>query len=354
MALKGIGFTRFAMALATTGGDLVSAHALVAGREYRDTPAVVPCMKAAMEAGTTSDATWAGPLVQYQNLQTDFIEVLRPATILGKLERLRRAPPNVRFTRQTAAVRVGWVGEGKPRPMGKLTFDNGVIVGQTKVSGIVALTADLVRMSTPAAEAIVRDDLLRSVAQFSDESFIDPTQAGLPGVQPAAITRGAYEIPSSGATVAAIDADAQAAIDYMLAGGSDLSAASWVMHPHTASRLHMKRDSGSRAFPDIGPRGGTWYGLPVITSGAVTSRGSPGQYHISLIDSSRVITNADDGILLDASKYGTLQMTDAPSPGNQAGLSLWQHNMVALMADRYLHFERADARAVVLIADVAY
>ncbi|MGV2896750.1 hypothetical protein ACNPPY_13240, partial [Achromobacter sp. AGC78] len=40
-------------------------------------------LKANVAAATTSDATWAGPLLAYNNYSQDFVEFLRPRTILG-------------------------------------------------------------------------------------------------------------------------------------------------------------------------------------------------------------------------------------------------------------------------------
>jgi hypothetical protein len=67
--------------------------------------------RAAVAAGTTTDPAWAGLLVYAQNPASEFIEFLRPATILSKLP-LRPVPFNVSIPRQTGSASVGWVGEG--------------------------------------------------------------------------------------------------------------------------------------------------------------------------------------------------------------------------------------------------
>ncbi len=41
-----------------------------------------------------------------------------------------------------------------------------------KAAGIVVLSEELVRSSSPSAEAIVRQDLIATIAQFLDEQFI--------------------------------------------------------------------------------------------------------------------------------------------------------------------------------------
>ena len=56
--------------------------------------------KAAVAVGTTTDATWAGPLVVTQPLN-EFLELLRPRTLLGRIPGLRQVPFNVSVPTQT-------------------------------------------------------------------------------------------------------------------------------------------------------------------------------------------------------------------------------------------------------------
>ena len=53
--------------------------------------------------------TWAAPLVN-QNIANEFLELLRPATILGKIPGLRNVPFNTKVPAQTAGGTYGWVG----------------------------------------------------------------------------------------------------------------------------------------------------------------------------------------------------------------------------------------------------
>jgi hypothetical protein len=69
--------------------------------------------KTAVNAGTTTDTTWAAPLVQYQNLASEFIEYLRPLSIVGRIEGFRRVPFMVKVPRQTGGASVNWVGEAR-------------------------------------------------------------------------------------------------------------------------------------------------------------------------------------------------------------------------------------------------
>jgi hypothetical protein len=75
------------MALAASKGNLTVAER-IAETKWKDTPEVASVIKTATAEGTTSDATWAGPLVQYNDMAAEFIELLRAETILGRLNGL--------------------------------------------------------------------------------------------------------------------------------------------------------------------------------------------------------------------------------------------------------------------------
>lgn len=79
---KGTAFTRYAIALARSKGNLMQA-AEIAKTWSDSTPEVESVLKAAVSAGTTTDTTWAKPLVEYTNMTSEFAELLRPATNVG-------------------------------------------------------------------------------------------------------------------------------------------------------------------------------------------------------------------------------------------------------------------------------
>lgn len=81
------------------------------------TPEVEAVQRAAVAAGRTTDPAWAAPLVDYQNVAGKFIELLRPATIIGRIQGFRRVPFNVTMPAQTTPSSAQWVCEGKPKPV---------------------------------------------------------------------------------------------------------------------------------------------------------------------------------------------------------------------------------------------
>ena len=114
----GIEFARYAMCLMAAKGNTTQAVE-IARKRYPSQGRVQSVLKAAVDAGTTTDPTWAGALVDYQMFAGDFIEFLRPQTIVGKfgagnIPSLRRVPFNVKIPGQTSGGAGYWVGEGAP------------------------------------------------------------------------------------------------------------------------------------------------------------------------------------------------------------------------------------------------
>lgn len=350
---KGTAFTRYAMALASAKGNLMQAEVL-ANNLWKDTPEVGIVLKAAVNAGTTSDATWAGPLVQYNDMTSEFIELLRPATILGRLGSLSQVPFNVRIPRQTAGTSGTFVGEGKPAPVKKLDFDN-ITLPWAKASTICVITAELARMSNPSAEALVRRDLIDGVSQYLDRRFIDPIYSGVANVSPASISYGVTARQASGSTLAAIDDDVGYLMRQFTANELSLQTGVWVMSPSTAINLSLMRTNQDvRAFPDINMNGGTWYGLPVVTSNNVVASGSPNDTQIFLIDQREVLLADDGQMMLDVSTEASLQMDDAPSDGATSLVSLWQNGMLGVKVDRWIYWTKRRSAAVQYIDNVTY
>lgn len=143
---KGTAFTRYVSALAVSKGNIMQAE-VIAQRWADSTPEVGQVLKTAVAAGSTSDTTWAAPLVQYNDMTAEFIELLRPKTILGQLTSVRRVPFNIRIPRQTAGTSGTFVGEGSPTPVGKLATDN-ITLPWAKASTIVVITTELARLTT--------------------------------------------------------------------------------------------------------------------------------------------------------------------------------------------------------------
>jgi hypothetical protein len=299
--------------------------------------------KAVTLPGMTTDATWGGPLSPIAPLTDAFLAYARPLSLLGRIPGLRTVPFNVSVAAQTAVGVYSWVGEGAPKPVTKGAFAT-ITLGIAKASGIILVTAELIKLIAPGSEVALRQELAAGIAQFLDQQFVDPAVAAVGGVNPASITNGVTPIAPSGTTAAALVADVDKLIGQFLTANPDTASAVLLMTPSIASML-----VSATKTPTLTINGGTYAGLGVVTSGNVGPR-------VVALDAAAIL-HADSGVQIDASKHATIQVNDAPDNPVTAGTtetSLWQNNLVGLRAERLINWKKARATAVSLISPTAY
>jgi len=364
---KGQSFVRMAGALALAKGNV--SQALEIAKRWKDsTPEVsnvlefaskrggtlgmaedLMMQKTAVAAGTTTDSTWASPLVQYDNMASEFVALLRPQTILGKLQGLRRVPFNIRFPSQSAGSSMGWVGQALPKKVSKLTLGTNTL-GFAKAAGIVVITKELAMFSSPSAEDLVRTDMIESMRAFLDQQFIDPGVAASANVSPASVTNGlTSQNQATGSTLATFEVDAAAAMAVLMAGEIDFTSAVWITDPYTAMKIGMLRDaSGDYAFPGVSMKGGELYGVPLITSNSVPHSVSAGSILV-LMAQPEIFLSDEGGMEIDASDQASIELNDAPAGGEHALTSLWQNNLIGIRLERVINWQRRRTAAVTYI-----
>lgn len=362
-AAPGIGFARFARVKGLS--YLEHAPALdVAKGLYPDDPALHQIVaKTGVAAGTTAHVTWAGPLVGDEStLFADFVEFLRPTTIVGRfgvggIPALRMVPFRTRLLGQSSGGAGYWVGEGQGKPLTKFDFTS-TTLEPLKVANIAVVTMELLRDSSPSAEMLLRDQLAAALRERLDIDFIDPTKVAVSNVSPASITNGVTPIPSSGSTAAAVRADIAAAMSAFIAANNIPSAGVWVMSAQRALKLSMMQNPlGQREFPTVSMMGGTLEGLPVITSEYIQPT-TAGDYAV-LVNASDIWVGDEGQIAVDMSREASLQMDDAPSingttPTAAQLVSLWQTNCVGFKAERTISWAKRRTSAVALIEGITW
>ncbi len=342
MLPKGTGFVRYVQGLAACKGNLMQAYEY-AKRWDDSTPEVGLVLKADVAAGTTTDATWAGPLAPLMPLTSEFLELLRPATILGKVPGFRQVPFNVTIASQTGGGTYQWVGQGAPKPVGKLQFGS-VSLTITKCAGIVVITLELARTSTPSAEAVIRQDMINGIAAFLDVEFTDPTKAPVAGVSPGSVTNGVTPITTAGTTPANARTDIQAMANAMVAANIPIGGAVLLMSSTNALALSNALNAlGQPLFPSMGLDGGTVMGgIRVITSQVMGTT-------VALVQPDAILYADDGGVTIDVSQEASVQMDSAPDNPALATTvltSLWQNNLVGLRAERFINWKKARAGCV--------
>lgn len=379
-AEPGIRFARFAMAMIAAKGDtqmalnLMQTHypndvqAIGVIKAARDRGTAVHKMisemgewrtKAAVPAGDTQDATWASPLVAYNDFAGDFIEYLRPRTIIGQFGQngapeLRSVPFNVHIKGQTSGGTGYWVGEGAPKPVTAFDF-NDTYHPWGKVAAISVLTEELIRFSNPSAERLVREALSGTVIERMDSDLVDPTITAVANVRPASLTNGLTPITASGTTAADFRTDWAALFAAAITARLPIRNAVIITDTATAMSLSLMQNAlGQREFPEITMNGGRLNGVPAIVSDYVDAG------DIILVFASEVSLSDDGVVTIDASNQASLQMLDNPtnSPVGStvatSHVSLWQTNSVGFRAERFIWWSKRRATAVAYITGAAY
>ncbi|BBM66350.1 hypothetical protein VA249_29960 [Vibrio alfacsensis] len=116
-----------------------------------------------------SDTGNAAGLIGTQHMANQFIDVLRANTLLGRLGArfLPGLTGNVSMPKKTASSTFGWMAEKADAAESDVTVGNVTLSGK-HVGGVVPLTFELMRQSSPAIEQIVREDMLTGIALAID------------------------------------------------------------------------------------------------------------------------------------------------------------------------------------------
>lgn len=271
----------------------------------------------------------------------EFFDLVRERSVLGQMEELRRVPFNLRSLAVTAGSRGYWVSQTSPKPLSKPTL-TGSSLAPMKVAAILVVTKEMILSTDPKVEATLQNDLVRAITVVMDEALLDADSAGIANEVPAAITNGATSI----AATSDLGADLRLMIE---AFDGDFGSAYFVCSPAVATKLATATDSGGRyLFPNVGPRGGSLLGIPVICSRADAQTTSGSQ--LTLIDASGINAALED-VDIAVTDEAALQMSDDP---DDAGVpvelvSLWQTNSVAYRAEIYANWSRQRVGSVIVL-----
>lgn len=313
--------------------------------------------KAAVNPATTADATWAGNLVGSEtDAFADFVEYLRPQTILGRFGQngvpsLRQVPFRVPLIGQTSGGDGYWVGEGQAKPLTKFDFSR-TTLEPLKVANIAVATMEVVRDSSPSADIIIRDQLAAALRERLDIDLIDPAKAAVTGVSPASVLNGVTGIASSGNDADAVRNDIRTLFGSFIAANNAPTSGVFIMQATTALALSlMQNPLGQAEFPGLSMTGGTLFGLPVIVSEYVPAG------VVALVNASDIYLGDEGGIDLSMSTEASLQMDNAPdnpSTDETVLVSLWQRNLVGFRAERAINWARRRDSAVAYLTGVEW
>jgi len=277
--------------------------------------------KAAVSAGSTTDANWAGALAPAA-LADAFLKLARTSSLLGRIPGLRKVPFNVKLPVQSVAGSYYWVAENGLKPATKLGFTAGTALAATKCEGLVIVTRELGELTMPGTETALRDALIQGLTSFTDTSFLSSTLAAVANKNPAGLLNGLTPITTSGN----VDTDVAAALAALFTARPGATAAAVITSPATASKL-----AGTGKNPDARVTGGSVQGVPLVPSeGAGTN--------IIALDGAGILV-ADDGLRIATSTEAAVESDDAPvGAAASVIVSLWQANAIGFLVERFVNW----------------
>jgi hypothetical protein len=313
--------------------------------------------------GTNPTHHWGSQLVGTETQAfADFAEFLRPQTIVGKfgvngVPSLRQVPFRTRLIGQTAGGTGYWVGESQAKPLTSLAFQATTLT-PLKAANIAVTTMELVRDSSPSAEAIVRDSLAAAVGERMDITFISPTIAAVAGISPASITNGIVQIASTGQQAEAIRQDVRALVAAFVDANNPPTSGVWIMKATTALALSLLVNplSTQPEFPGLTMMGGTFFGMPVIVSEHVPVD-TYGTF-VVLVNAGDIYFADEGEVSVDMSMEASLQMLDNPTNASDSPpvpttlVSMFQTNSVAFRAERTVNWARRRTEGVAVLDGV--
>lgn len=346
MQPKGTIFSRWVLSQIHAKGDMYRA-ADIAKEKYPDNPEVELILRAGVNAGTSTGYSTLIPGAQ--QMVNEFLELLRPATILGKVPGFTHVPANCIVPIQTGGGTGNWVGEGLPKPVSALAFSSATL-RWAKAVVLTVLSDEVVRFSSPNAETVVRNSIAKDLSNFLDAQFVGNTIESV-NVSPAGIRWNASTGAATGVTAAAFLADFRTALGTFITAKNALSDIVILMSSTVAMNIStLQTSQGVYIYPNLDMvNGGSILGIPVVVSEAVGT-------NIIFLVAPEILMADDGGIMVDASNQASILMDDAPnaSPTTTALVSLYQRNLTAIRTEQYITWKKARSTSVYFISNAAY
>lgn len=268
---------------------------------------VVRALKAVSTPGTIADADWAKPLSPVSTIAAGFLQSLAGSGLFdAMLSATVRLPLQHLHIVSVMSVATGAsVDEAMPKPISQLRLAADEMPVK-KAAAIFVISQELARAES--AQAFLTNELKKACAVAADGVFIDLVSEGV--------------TPSIATADPAADI-AAAAASLTLGAGSRLYLG---LPPSVAVALSLKTGTdGAFLYPNLGPSGGSIGGIIAVATDALTDSAV-------LIDAAQVAT-AGNGIEVDSVSHASVEMSDTPT--GAATISLWQHNLLGIKAERF-------------------
>lgn len=346
----------FANAAALKGINGLRDPIEIAKRLWPNDEKIQSVLKTDVSAASTGNSGWAGAMVlPGGGFFQDFVKLVQDRSLIGQVwNRFRLIARDTEILVQATQMPSGKTAtrEGYAKPVLAETFSS-TKHQIAKFAGITVITDEMLRRASTDVMTIIRDELADTLARDIDVQFLSDNAAAVSGTASVGIFNGVSPTAlSGGVDVDSISCDIAEFLVAYNALNKTLMGAFWVMSENTAIRLSMAKTAlGAPAFPTITATGGTLAGLPVYTSGyMIDDSNGP---RVALINGNDMYKLDEGGLQLSTNDQGSIEMNDAPggeaiTPTAATGkvVHLWQQNLVAVRAERFLGWAKRRSGAV--------
>jgi HK97 family phage major capsid protein len=236
--------------------------------------------KSAVNPGTTLEPAWGAPLAVAQPLQRGFVGYAMREAFVQRLLSMgaRQVPFNASVPAQSSGGTYRFVGQAAPVPATNAALFT-VTLPVAHVDGIVLISSELARLSTPLAEAVVRNDMASGVRYYIDQQFTDPTNAGITNEKPASILAAAPSFGSAGSSSANLLTDVKKIVGDFFVANPRAEAPVFMMSPATAAAAIIATGETNLNAA----AGGQLMGIPMLTGAGIGNR-------LALIDAAQLLS----------------------------------------------------------------
>lgn len=221
-------------------------------------------MAKALAAGTGA----AGGFIVPEQFSTDIIPLRRAATVVRSSGPREIAMPTgtVKIPKLKTSATGQYIGENTDAPVSQPSFGS-ITLTWKKLAVIVPVSNDLLRYSSPSADAIVRDDVVQSLAVTEDAVFLRSNGMGGEPMGLRYFCPLANVLDASAASLANAASDLGRLILQMKNNNVPMTRPVLLMSPRTEFYLlTIQNTSGFWAFRDEMVSRKTVYGVPYKTT----------------------------------------------------------------------------------------
>jgi len=307
---KGMAFARVVRAMAAARMNKMGQEGTVnILRSWGDEDIAERISAAQTKALAAGDATAGGFMVPTE-FSNEVIELLRSQSVVRRLgaRTVQMPTGTLKYPKIATGANATYIGENVNVGKSEETFGQLTLTFK-KLAVLTPISNDLLRYSSPSADAIVRDDLVSAMATKEDTSFLrgTGTDATPKGLLNWAV---ADQKIASNLTVnlANITNDLGQLVVKLKQADIPMISPGWVMAPRTEQKLAtIQTTTGAFAFRDEIVRGTLW-GWPVgVTTNVpitldTTGAGNDNESEIYLVDFAQVLIGESQGLLVDSSQ----------------------------------------------------